>query len=385
MPKLLTNIRFYTVAGIAQYLASLVDHNEKSEDFDIYGTDISRPGEIPDVPYTKRKYKKFHLTKIIVDYPDLDIVNNLSNGDPSIFHSSFGGIIKAYESEIRRIKPDVILVNGSYFLPWCLLQAAKAYGRAKIVVHYHGVLKKEVEHWPNEQHKANMLALEKDFDSRDILYIFPSQLARNVVEQEVFKHKIAESVVLPNPIAEIFFNSKKRRVGKKRIGVISRWSKIKNMDFVIDMAKYNGKKKEKFEINLITDRKSINYGKKKFNNLIRFRRPIQNHSLYKFYISQGIVMSPSTFETYGNVAQEAIACGTPAFVSKNMGVAEVFRKIGLDRLIIDFDSSANVLRKAEQILDFRIPKESIEQLHDECSSSNVFKKYFSLLSLYRAQ
>lgn len=63
----------------------------------------------------------------------------------------------------------------------------------------------------------------------------------------------------------------------------------------------------------------------------------------------GVVLSPSFFETYGNVAQEAVATGTPAIVGPNMGVAEIFKEIGLSQWIVDFKSTKNVYYKIKEI------------------------------------
>ena len=40
-----------------------------------------------------------------------------------------------------------------------------------------------------------------------------------------------------------------------------------------------------------------------------------------------IVLCPSLFETYGNIAQESLASGTPALINKNMGIRETYERI----------------------------------------------------------
>jgi len=74
---------------------------------------------------------------------------------------------------------------------------------------------------------------------------------------------------------------------------------------------------------------------------------MESTRLARFYSKMDVVICPSRFETYGNVAQEAVACGTPALISKNMGVAETFKKFGIDRWITDFSSPAGVLHAIE--------------------------------------
>jgi glycosyltransferase involved in cell wall biosynthesis len=375
--RVLTNMRLYRLAGIAQYVTGLISHNETNGDFKLFGVDVLRPDE-PTLAFpTRKRLKLFRLLRAVVDYPDLGSVNQLSQGDIAILRDSFKGIIAAYARAIRRVKPDVIVLNGSYFLPWCLLQAAQDYGKAAICMHYHGILTKEVAHWPNAVDRALMLAMERGFDRKDILYIFPSQLARRTVEREVFGHRIANAVVLPNPVAPEFFTHAPRRAGRG-IGVVSRWTKIKNMDFVISMAKRDAKARERVGIDIISDLKSPK-DTRAFGGLMRFRKPMANEKLARFYGSRGVVISPSHFETYGNVAQEALASGTPALVSTTMGVAETFRKIGLSDWVVDFTSPVEILKKARSVASARVPEKAISALFNECSSGRIFSRYAEIL------
>jgi len=76
-------------------------------------------------------------------------------------------------------------------------------------------------------------------------------------------------------------------------------------------------------------------------------KPMDNRKLSNFYSKMDLIVCPSHFETYGNVAQEAIASGTPALITPTMGVAETFRRFGLDRWIIDFSSPARAAKAME--------------------------------------
>jgi glycosyltransferase involved in cell wall biosynthesis len=76
-----------------------------------------------------------------------------------------------------------------------------------------------------------------------------------------------------------------------------------------------------------------------------------NHKLSNFYSKMDLVICPSHFETYGNVAQEAVASGTPALISSRMGVAETFRRFGLDRWIVDFSTPARAAKTMESTLN----------------------------------
>lgn len=78
---------------------------------------------------------------------------------------------------------------------------------------------------------------------------------------------------------------------------------------------------------------------------IKLYDPMSSRKLAKFHEKMGIIISPSLFETYGNVAQESIASGTPALISSNMGVSETFRDLGLSDYIVNFKSTQDVYNK----------------------------------------
>lgn len=60
-------------------------------------------------------------------------------------------------------------------------------------------------------------------------------------------------------------------------------------------------------------------------------------SLARFYRRCRAVMCPSHFEASGNVPMEALASGTPAVVTRRMGISEIFPELGLAHLVVDVD------------------------------------------------
>jgi len=81
------------------------------------------------------------------------------------------------------LMPNGILINGTYFMPWCLLLASER-ENIPVVLHYHGVLLKEVQNWGKRQRKI-FLDMERCFDKNNIFYIFPSKITKSVVEKEI--------------------------------------------------------------------------------------------------------------------------------------------------------------------------------------------------------
>ncbi|KKW41665.1 hypothetical protein A3I46_02375 [Candidatus Kaiserbacteria bacterium RIFCSPLOWO2_02_FULL_54_13] len=379
--KVLTNIRFYTVGGIAQYLSNFILHNERrgSAALNIFGIDVVLPGAIQSTPSPElQAARRFCLITKEVAYPPIaDTVKAASSIEK--VRATYMPVIDAYYSAILEVQPDVILINGTFYLPWCLLQAARRYGRARIILHYHGVLTKEVEHWKEEGAKQMFREMEREFDMSGISYIFPSHHALHTVEREVYGHSIAQATVLPNPVPDSFFKRPKR-VSGRIIGFVSRWTRVKNPEFFISLARHNRTTDAGYDIHAIVDVKKSAPHYRRVASLFKLSPPVENKLLPTFYRKLGALIMPSYFETYGNVAQEALASGIPVLVSPHTGFSETLRTIGLENWITDFSSPADVLVKIEEAIRIGVPHESWRQLRAQFTNEPIFARYANLLA-----
>jgi glycosyltransferase involved in cell wall biosynthesis len=373
--KILTNIRFAQTAGIAQVILSFIDFVEKSKgkNLSIVGVNISNN--------KKSSFKKVNAQKtstitIGVKVPNIAKVINKSKNLEQV-KKAYEKVISAYQKAIINEKPNLVLINGTYYLPWCLFLACER-ENVPAVLHYHGVLAKEVQNWKKRQKKI-FLEMEKCFDKKNIFYIFPSKITKNVVEKEVFGHKIKKAVIIPNPVPEHFF-LQEEKINKKNIGIISRWTGIKNVRFCEELAIYNSKNGNRFVVNVITDLDKNHSKYKELSEFVKFHKPKTNEKLASFYRDMGVVISPSHFETYGNVAKESIASGTPAMISSNMGVSETFKNLGLHNWIIDFNSVEDVYKKIENVMGENVHvsvKDKMKKLYSPCK---IFNQIISVLT-----
>ncbi|MDP3771830.1 MAG: glycosyltransferase [bacterium] len=110
--------------------------------------------------------------------------------------------------------------------------------------------------------------------------------------------------------------------------------------------------------------------------------------LKKFYLAQGLILCPSTFETFGNVPMEAACLGIPVLVSDKMGCAEILKKVGLANMVISFDDIGKVADRAQElcgqsilpgqlnalkrILDNNFVSEEIRAVLDDSARKNNF-------------
>ena len=373
--KVLTSIKFAQTAGIAQVVLSFMDFIEKSKgsDLNIVAVNI--------INQKKKTFKKVNTKKTStvsfgINVPNIaEVVNKAKN--LAEVKKAYEEVISAYQTSIRNEKPDLVLINGTYFMPWCLLLAAER-ENIPAVLHYHGVLAKEVQNWGKRQRKI-FLDMERCFDKKKMFYIFPSKITKNVVEKDIFKHKIKKSAVIPNPVSAHFFEEE-NKVEKRNIGIVSRWTGIKNVRFCENLAKYNNKNGNKFVLNVITDLDKDNKIYKKLSKLVKFHKPKTNKKLASFYKNMGVVISPSHFETYGNVAKESIASGTPAMVNYNMGVSETFDSLGLHDWIINFDSVISVYNKIESVMGETVHVDIKNKMKELYMPHIIFDQIVSILN-----
>ncbi len=372
--KVLTNIRFAQTAGIAQVLLSFMDFIEKGSKKNIKISAVNIIDQKEKL-YNKVDGKKTSTISIGVNVPRIGRVVEKAKTLEEV-EKKCEPIIKAYQKAIQEEEPDIILINGTYFMPWCLLRASEREG-VPAVLHYHGVLTKETENWKKHQRKI-FFEMEKSFDKKNLFYIFPSKITKSVVEKEVFGHKIKKCAILPNPVSDYFF-AEKTKVQKRNIGIISRWTRIKNVAFCEKLAEYNKKMGAKFVLNIITDLDEKNKHYKRLSGLVKFHKPKSNRRLVSFYKNMGVVISPSHFETYGNVAKEALASGTPAIVNPNMGVSETFEKLGLTSWVTSFDSVKSVYQKIEDTIGGEVNSSVRVKMKKLYSPNKIFSEIISIL------
>jgi len=328
-----------------------------------------------------------YLYKLNYEFTGIELVSRVHMEGPAIFRSfapeifdhhiisthhlplnnilrrsnSLQEIKKAYKEPIaivrnilRENRPDVVLLNGTYYLPWLISIAAKK-EKIPVVLWYAGVLAKETEHRSAKMRRM-FLWIEKSIIKNATQIIFPSELCKKTVEEMVTKIKISKSRVIPNPMASIFTDPSVVDDSEDRtIAAVGRYSKIKNFDIFFQLHLELQKRKWRHAASFVTNHDA---------NLEHMPKSIKRLSSMKvdelknFYLKQGLIICPSTFETFGNVPMEAACLGIPVLVSENMGCAEILKKVGLANMVISFDDISKVTDRVQQLCDQSIlPKQ----------------------------
>jgi glycosyltransferase involved in cell wall biosynthesis len=106
-----------------------------------------------------------------------------------------------------------------------------------------------------------------------------------------------------------------------------------------------------------------------------------HEELADFYRSVDLIITPSHFETFGNVPLEAITTGTPAIVNRTVGVKEALEKVGLEDFVVDINNMDSVVKKIKSIKDKRIivDKETSNKIIERYNWESVMGEYFEVL------
>jgi glycosyltransferase involved in cell wall biosynthesis len=281
--------------------------------------------------------------------------------------NAFAETIKIARKIIKQSKPDVILLSGTYYIPWILSMAAKK-EKIPVVLWYSGVLVKETEDM-SEKNRAIMLEMEKSINKNASKIIFPSLLCKKTVEKEVVKTSIDNSYIIPNPVSNIFVDPVALDTSiERRISAVGRYVKIKNFDMFFKIHKELKKRKWRHTASFVT---SLGADLKKMPKTIETLPPMTAEGLKKFYLSQGLVICPSIFETFGNVPMEAVCLGIPVLVSDKMGCAEILKKVGLENMVISFDDIKKVTDRVQQLCGQSILPRQINALKSILDSNFI--------------
>jgi len=351
--KIATNVSRDAFGGITTSNLAFFDWLKKRGD-KIVGVELISSRHFRG-PTIFRNYPPEFFSHHIIN--GLDVIASMSREKRGDARKKWGVLVETTKRILKQEKPDVVFINGTYNLPWILAQAAKEL-QIPTVLRYAGVLKREAE-FKNFFVRKRLLSYERWLASFADRIIFPSKVCQKVVEKEILKSQIKNSVIVPNPINKIRINlnNKKSLKNKKlTIAAIGRWTSIKNFPAFINLHE---------ELLKIQDHRAFlvtSYWDKNFPFPKTLERvdPMSHEDLLDFYKKIDLLVVTSSFETFCNVASEALSNGVPVLVSKNVGFSEVLIKAGLGRMVID--SFDDLSRAAKIAKDLMSKKPSLQEI-----------------------
>ena len=369
--KIATNVTRDYIGGITRSNINFMDSlHEKSEG--IVGIELNAKR------YVKAPIIFQHLSSDWFDHHIINIndlpIGSAINSSKTLkdLEKKYRPIIKIIKEILIKDKPDVVFLNGTYYIPWLISIAAYEL-KIPIVLRYAGVYSKETESFKPKPKKFFNL-IEKSFQKRASHFIFPSRLCLDVVEKEVIKKEIKNSFIVPNsfiiPEGDFVFKSVERR-----IAAVGRWDKIKNFGSFFEIHNILKKEGWKHEASFVTGDSKIKSMPKTIN-----RFTSMTHSeLLRFYSAQGLIICPSLFETFGNVPMEAVCMGIPVLVSENMGCADILKMSGLGNMVMSFDDPKKVAERVKMLCGQQILPKQINNLRRILNPKVINAEIMSIL------
>jgi len=326
----------------------------------------------------KREYTKRYRNTFVYSFPIPEGLHDFKSYTK--FKKHYKPAIDRMADIIRSEKPDIILIIGTFYFPWFLLNAAQK-TKSTFIIRYAGIIEME-------ETKKIWLRMGKDFVNPKYNYVFPSKHSKKTVES-IHNIQLPHSWVIHNGLPDEFFDVKDSKLKSKKfkIGYVGRHYGVKNPEFCLKLAELL-KDRPEYKIEMVSTYKVKCHKKgrvasKTVNKFldagIKLTSPMNINRLAKFYKEQDVIISPSHFETYGYVPLEAMATGTPALINKTLGVREVFKKLGLDDYIMDFKDPDSIIKKIDFIRENRvvIDGEASRRLRKEYSFSKTMAQFFN--------
>lgn len=272
---------------------------------------------------------------------------------------AFKDIIDIIRGIFRTERPDTVVVNGTYFMPWLIAIAARK-EKIPVVLWYAGILTKETEGMTTH-FRTIFTEMERSIIKSACKIIFPSNICKETVFDQVLKSsKVRSGLVVPNPISPIYTRAAVESPVDRRIAFVGRCTAIKNLEAFCLLHKKLLAKGWKHQATIVSNIPQSFL--KKIPKTIRIISSMQPDELKTFYTSQGLIISPSHFETFGNVPVEAACLGIPVLVNETMGCAEVFRDAGLEGMVVNFQDIERVVSRVQELCGQHILPKQINNL-----------------------
>ena len=369
--KIATNVHRDAFGGITVSNLALFDWLKDKEDT-IVGIEIVTERYILGAAIFRHYLPSFFTHHII---NGIDIIPRYSWENINNPRKKWRVLIETAKNILRQQAPDVLLVNGTYSTPWILAQAAKELG-IPIVLRYAGVLQKEVSHksfWV----KKRLLAHEKWLASSAAAIIYPSKICQHIVETEIIGSPAKYSVVIPNPATTIK-SLTHRNTGRFTIAAIGRWSRIKNFQAFIALHKELLAEEWPHRAIMVTSHWDEKFG---IPETVERKTQMDQNDLFDFYRSVDLLVVTSHFETFCNVAAEALASGTQVLVSKNVGFSEILIKAGLKRMVVEsFDDPVKVAEAVKRLAKIKLTQKEIKAVTALLKPQAVHQRILDVLN-----
>lgn len=271
--------------------------------------------------------------------------------------------IRAARAFIRRIRPDVLFLNGFSVYAWLLLEAARQ-ECLPIIIQHAGIARVEFEQYKHLYSRAGrkaMFGMERDIVAAARTQVFLNEYSRDTFARLLSPSPEGQAMIIPLPFlvsggtaAVLRADSKPRPAGMPVvIGCVARWDRIKNHRALLHMAreaKRLGLRWTFRSVTRIPDTKVQARFKAAYRREIEVVPPMGRRELAGFYRSVDALVLPSHFDVSPTVVMEAAMLGKPTLISEGVGWNTEYREAGMGEWIADFSDAPGAVRKLRRLL-----------------------------------
>lgn len=373
--KVAINISRESLGGITTSNLNLIKHLYR-DNYEVVGIELNGRRQMKG-PFLYRQFDPTLFDHNIINIHDIklgEIVRKSKNINNATKH--FSEIISIIQNILKQTKPDVVLVSGTFYIPWLISIAAKNL-KIPVVLWYSGVLTKETETFDDHSRKIfKQMEMQVIKNANKIIY--PSKICQDTVLKYVMRNIKKDSYIIPNPVSHQFSDSPMINFSvTQSIAAIGRYVSVKNFDLFFDLHKLLLKQKWNHDCSFVTGTEKAKI--KKLPKTISVLPPMNTQGIKNFYTSQGLIICPSTFETFGNVPMEAVCMGVPVLVNETMGCSEILKKAGLENMVMSFDDKEAVAQRIKDLCGQSILPKQLNNLRKVLNPDLIHEKITSIL------
>lgn len=348
---------------------------------------LVQQGGISETTHITRTFSRKHTLYYTCSLPESryrPFLTLMKKQDPCIW---FGEEIACIRRFIRRIRPDVLFLNGFSVYAWLLLEAASKEG-LPIVVQHAGIARIEFEQYKHLYSVAGRNAMLRMEQS--IAHLATTQIFLNAHSLDAFSLFVTpvspdHARIIPLPYDKTF--AQKALKGKKNpvpaleeivIGCVARWDRIKNHRAILALAKEAAAQGLPWTFKSVTripTSPTETLLKKAYLRILDVIPPMDREDLLAFYQSVHLMILPSHFDVSPTVVMEAALAGKPTLISTGVGWNSEYLEHGLEAWITDFSHPKRVIRKIQSLLNSPSSQHFQSMIRTKHAPNKVFAAY----------
>ncbi|MEI6510450.1 MAG: glycosyltransferase family 4 protein [Candidatus Uhrbacteria bacterium] len=331
-----------------------------------------------------RSYHKAHL-------PGSRIGTLLTKESRVRLEDYFAEELDVISGFVRRMRPDVVFLNGFDIHAWMILLAASREG-IPVVAQHAGIARIEFmlyRHLYTRAGMAMMLEMERDIVKHATTEIFLNAYSRDTFASVVAPVPSRQATVIPLPFLGAFDAKRSVRArttlareDRLTVGCVARWDRIKNHKALYAVAKEAKRLGLPWTFRAVTripDTAFDRRFKDSYRKLIDVVDPMRQTELPAFYRSIDLMVLPSVFDVSPTVVMEAALEGKLTLISPGVGWNSEYRACGMEEWIVDFSDPSSVVRRLLELSKKRPPARFANMVRTKHAPAAVFERFLKTL------